>query len=445
MTINAPLIPPESSTDMPSNSAWVGFKSSLWFQTDPTPPAYPKVPDSLDTEVAVIGAGFAGLSAALALLEQGVGVAVLEARQPGFGASGRNGGQVIPFSKHEPAALCAMYGDEIGRGIVDLTISAADRVFDLIRRHGIECDAVQTGWLQASSKPAGYAALKQRCEVWGKAGAKATWLDGDTIRQYSGSPIYQYGWLLGGGGTVHPLKYVRGLARAVSSLGGAIHGDSPALSLKPDDGRWVITTPTGVVKARRVILTTNGYTTDLWPGLRQTVVPLYSMQVATDPLPAAIGAEILPGGQSMTDALRLIHYFRRDAQGRFIIGERGPFRDIPRESDTPRVIGVARRMYPALNGVDFPFRWSGKVAMTTDHMPHFHQLAPGLSAILGFNGRGVAMATTLGQVLATACLDGKALSTQFPVTPMRPIAMHSLNLVGIAAMIAYYRLLDRIA
>ena len=102
-------------------------------------------------------------------------------------------------------------------------------------------------------------------------------------------------------------------------------------------------------------------------------------------------------------------------------------------------------MYPALASVDFPYRWAGKVAMTVDHLPHFHRLAPGLSAILGFNGRGVAMATTLGQVLAVACLDDSVLSAQFPVTPMHPIRMHSLNMVGVASMIAYYRVLDQIA
>ena len=435
----------DASQSLPADAAWDGFTRSLWSHTAPPSEFYPAAPNTLNVEVAIVGAGFAGLSAAITLLERGVGVAVLESRQPGFGASGRNGGQVNPFTKHEPDALRAMFGEQVGQGIVDLTISSGDRVFDLIRRHSIDCDPVQTGFLQGTDTPAGAVTLRRRCEAWARAGAKATWLDADAIRQYSGSAQFRCGWLLGSGGTVHPLKYVRGLARVVTSLGGAIHGDSPALTLQANGGRWTITTPLGVVNARRVILATNAYTTDLWPGLRQTVVPLYSLQVATNPLASDVGAQILAGGQSMTDALRLVHYFRRDAEGRFVIGERGPFRDIPHESDTHRVIGVARKMYPALASVEFPYRWSGKVAMTTDHMPHFHRLAPGLSAILGFNGRGVAMATTLGQVLAVACLDDTAVPTQFPVTPMHPIRMHSLNMVGVAAMIAYYRVLDQIA
>ena len=434
----------DDSAGAPSDAAWAGFTRSLWSRTAPPFESYPVVPNALQVEVAIVGAGFAGLSAAIALLERGVEVAVLESRQPGFGASGRNGGQVNPFTKHEPDALHALYGEQVGQGIVDLAISSGDRVFELIRRYAIDCDPVQTGFLQGTDKPASFHTLRQRCEAWARAGAKATWLDTDAIRQYSGSQRFRCGWLLKSGGTVHPLKYVRGLARAVTSLGGAIHGESPALKLQANGGIWTITTPTGVVNARRVILATNAYTTDLWPGLRQTVVPLYSMQVATNPLPADIGAQILAGGQSMTDALRLVQYFRRDAEGRFVIGERGPFRDMPREADTHRVIGVARKMYPGLANVEFPYRWAGKVAMTTDHMPHFHRLAPGLSAMLGFNGRGVAMATTLGQVLAAACLDDRALAVPFPVTPMRPIRMHALNMVGVAAMIAYYRVLDQI-
>ena len=445
MTSNVSQFQTDASQGSFADAAWEGFTRSLWSQTAAPPEIYPAVPNTLNVEVAIVGAGFAGLSAAIALLERGVEVAVLESRQPGFGASGRNGGQVNPFTKHEPDALRAMFGEQVGQGIVDLTISSGDRVFELIRRHAIDCDPVQTGFLQGTDKPAGAVTLKQRCDAWARAGASATWLDADAIRHYSGSEQFRCGWLLGSGGTVHPLKYVRGLARVVTSLGGAIHGESPALKLQANGGVWTITTPSGVVNARRVILATNAYTTDLWPGLRQTVVPLYSLQVATNPLPADVGAQILAGGQSMTDALRLVHYFRRDADGRFVIGERGPFRDIPHESDTHRVIGVARNMYPALASVEFPYRWAGKVAMTTDHMPHFHRLAPGLSAILGFNGRGVAMATTLGQVLAVACLDDSVLSAQFPVTPMHPIRMHSLNMVGVASMIAYYRVLDQIA
>ena len=183
MTSIASQSPPGAGQASQPDVAWAGFTRSLWSQTAPPPEFYPPVAGTLNVEVAIVGAGFTGLSAALSLLERGVGVAVLEARQPGFGASGRNGGQVNPFTKHEPDALRAMYGEQVGQGIIDLTISSGDCVFELRRRHAIDCDPVQTGFLQGTDRPAGAATLKQRCEAWARAGAQATWLDADAIRQ----------------------------------------------------------------------------------------------------------------------------------------------------------------------------------------------------------------------------------------------------------------------
>lgn len=417
--------------------------TSIWSRAATPALALPVLRGAHETEVAVVGAGYTGLTAALAMAERGADVAVLDAREPGFGASGRNGGQVIPAFKRDPEGLIADLGDDIGRAVVDMVVRSADKVFELVARHGIDCDAVQTGWIQGARSAAREGTLRQRFEAWARWGAGARWLDGDRVADLSGSEWFRAGWMLPGGGSVHPLKYVRGLARAAAGMGARLFRDSPALALERSGERWRVKTPDGELCARRVVLATNGYTTPLWPGLRESVVPVYSMQIATEPLPERIGARILRGGQTMTDARQLVHYFRRDGQGRFIIGSRGPFRDDVTEHDVRAMVAMARRFYPALSDVGFPSRWAGRVAMTVDSLPHLHRLAPGVTAALGYNGRGVALASAMGRVLGAATLDDAEPEIGFPVSPLRPMPFHRFHRLGVRTMIAYYRIADR--
>ncbi|VTU45652.1 NAD(P)/FAD-dependent oxidoreductase [Variovorax sp. PBL-E5] len=422
-----------------------GLDRSLWARTAPAAPALPVLRGSHRAEVVVVGAGYTGLATALALIEHGVQVAIVDAREPGFGASGRNGGQVIPVFKHEPQAIMARFGEEAGRDMIDMVMRSADDVFALIDKYGIACDAERTGWIQGARNAASGQVLHRRCLAWRKVGADARPLDADEIAQLSGTTHFRSGWLLGNAGSVNPLKYARGLASAAVGRGASLFVGSPVVRLESVDGAWRVATPEGELHARRVVLATNGYSTRLWPGLRESIVPLYSMQIATDPLPAALGASILPRRQTMTDDRHLVHYFRRDAAGRFVIGARGPFRPDPSAHDARRLIAMARRLYPQLDEVAFPFRWAGRVAMTPDFMPHLHRLAPGLTTALGFNGRGVAMTAAMGRVLAQACLDDGDRRLPYPVSALRPIPLHRLHRAGVQMMMSYYRLRDRLA
>lgn len=443
--MSSPSIAARQSIGASLESPNDGLDRSLWAQTAPPAQVLPVLRGSHRAEVVVVGAGYTGLATALALLERGVQVAVVDAREPGFGASGRNGGQVIPVFKHEPATILERFGDDVGAGVIDLVMRSADAVFELIDRYAIACDAERTGWIQGARSAASERAIRQRCQAWRRSGVAARLLDGDEIAQLSGTRHYRSGWLIETAGNVHPLKYARGLARAAVDRGASLFVDSPVVGLEPEGRGWRVATPKGELHADRVVLATNAYSTALRPGLRESIVPLYSMQVATDPLPANLGAGILPNGQTMTDARRLVHYFRRDAQGRFVIGSRGPFKPDPSAHDARRLIAMAKRLYPQLNEVAFPFRWAGRVAMTTDFLPHLHRLAPGLTTALGFNGRGVAMTAAMGRVLAAACLDDAGRRLPYPVSPVRPIPLHRLHRAGVHLLVSYYRLLDRFA
>ncbi len=416
---------------------------SLWTATakEPAPPA-PPLEDAAKADVAIIGGGFTGLSAALHLAEAGVDVLLLEAEEPGFGASGRNGGQVIPGLKYDPDELVGLFGSERGERINEISGGAADFAFGLIQRHGIGCAPVRKGWIQGVHARSKLDTVKRRVDQWGRRGAPVRFLDEAEIAQMTGTDRYYGGWLDERGGMIQPLSYARGLARAALAAGARIHGRSPALKLIHEQKGWRIKTPDGAVAADRILIATNGYTGDLWPGLKRSLVPVNSFQVATQPLSDNLRATILPGGQPLSDTRRLLLYFRLDPEGRLLMGGRGTPYGQTRTDRYERLRIAARRLFPQLDGLEWEFFWSGKVALTADHLPHIHELAPGLTAALGYNGRGVAMASRMGKLLADHVLGAPAEALGLPVTATRPMPFWSLRQPAVSALIGWYRFRD---
>jgi glycine/D-amino acid oxidase-like deaminating enzyme len=395
----------------------------------------------LRAQVAVVGAGFTGLSAALHLAEAGREVVVIDAHSPGWGASGRNGGQVIAGLKHDPDTLDSLYGSQ-GRKIAELTGKAPDLVFDLIRRHAIDCNPVRTGWLQLACSRAALASVTARARQWQARGAPVELLDRASASRLSGSALYFGGWLDRRGGTVQPLSYARGLAASAAGLGVRIFGQSPATRLTQTAGGWQVETPQGTVTAETIILATNAYADRLHGRLRRSVVAVPSYQIASDPLPERLQRLILPERQAVSDTRRLLRYFRLDAAGRLVMGARGVYGDVPASQAMRRHLQAVREIFPEAAGLAFPYRWGGMVAMTADHMPHLHEPAPGLLAGLGYNGRGVAMATQMGRLLA-ACAQGEdRAALGFPVTPLAPLPMHRFSRIGVQMAVQYLALRD---
>ena len=230
-------------------------------------PAAPTPPLDGDKRVAVavVGGGFTGLSAALHLAEAGADVAVLEAQEPGWGASGRNGGQVNPGLKHDPDAIEADFGPDLGARMVAMSGDAPNVVFDLIRRHQITCEAMQGGTLRAAFSRRSAAAVRTSAAQGARRGGPVTVLEGDAIAAATGARRYICAMLDRRGGQVNPLGYARGLAQAAMQAGAAVHGATPVTAMRRNGGEWHVATPTGTVRAEHVVLATNGYTDDLWP------------------------------------------------------------------------------------------------------------------------------------------------------------------------------------
>ncbi len=417
----------------------------LWAATAAPAPPTPALAESIHTDVAVVGGGFTGLSTALHLAEAGVACRVLEAGEPGWGASGRNGGQVNPTLKHDPDDLLRLLGPEAGERLIAAIAGSADLVFDLIDRHHIDCEAVRRGWLQVAHSPRAVPGLHARAAHWARRGVATEVFDADRIARRTGSTAFAGGWLDPRAGSLQPLSYTRGLARAALAAGAGVHGHTAVTGLQRDGSRWRLDTAGGAsVHADRVVIATNGYTGALWPRLSETVIAANSFIVATTPLDAASLQRILPGGETASNTQRLLLYFRRDGSGRLLLGGRGHFADPRGPQDFRHLTRALALLYPGLATAPIEHRWAGRVAITRDFMPHVHEPAPGITIALGYNGRGIAAATAMGKHLADR-LAGRGTPFPFPISPLRPIPLHGLQRFYIAAGVAWYSLRDALA
>jgi glycine/D-amino acid oxidase-like deaminating enzyme len=266
----------------------------------------------------------------------------------------------------------------------------------------------------------------------------------EEMRSVTGSDRYVCAMLDERGGDLHPLSYARGLARAAISAGAAVHGETKALSLSREGLRWRITTPRATVTADKVLLATNGFTDDLWPALRRTIVPVFSSIAATAPLSEEIARSIMPSRPVLYESGHITVYYRIDQRGRLLMGGRGPMHWIKSPADISYLIRYAERLWPQLKGVSWTHGWNSRLAITADHYPHVHEPAENLLISLGCNGRGVALSTAMGAQLARRLKGGKDAAIDMPITGIKPIPMHAFWPVAVTATVLAGRARDRL-
>ncbi|MBE7418254.1 MAG: FAD-binding oxidoreductase [Ideonella sp.] len=429
-----------------SNDPHIADPESLWSAVTPPLPAYPRLEGSVGADVVVIGAGFTGLSTALNLRKAGVDVAVVEAAEPGWGGSGRNNGQVIPtLTRPDPDDIEARHG-EAGERFVALLRDSASILFDTVREHAIAAEAEQTGWVQPVHSPGRIAISERRVRQWSKRGAQVELLSAAQAREMLGSQAWHGGFWNRTGGHINPLALARGLARVLADAGGRIFVRTPALGFARDGGQWLVRTPGGSVRARALVLATNAYTGEfsrsLAPRIARELVPVLSWQMATQPLPQAVRASVIPGRQAMSDTHGDLHFARYDARHRLVSGGAiiAPFNRVERL----KVMVGARllRLWPQIGEVRFEHVWNGYVGMTRDFMPRFHRLGPDAWAWAGCNGRAVALAVALGGEFAKAVRGVPERELAMPFSEPAPLPMHTLARRVARLMLLRYRWLD---
>jgi len=422
-----------------------GLQDSLWAATVDFL-EYPPLKEPIEVDVAIVGAGITGTSAALHAAEKNLSVAVLEAQRVGSEASGRKGGFVVPnFAKVDPDDVVQQLGTKQGERLNQLISGSGDFVYDLIRRYDIDCDAIQGGWIQPAHAVSAIPKLVARCKQWADRDRPVELLDRPATMRFTGCRDYAASWLDRSGGTLHPLKYVHGLAKAAHAAGAQIFCESRVTEIYRVDQRWRLTTPRGSVLANQVMLCTNAHANGLWPKLARSVVPVTVHQIATAPLAENMREGLLAQGCCLTDTANNLFSYRLDAAGRLITGgmaiiQFGAHHRLAKY--------VSQRLSRKLGRNDIPpveFVWSGNMAITPDFLPRLYHLDTGIIAGIGCNGRGIAMSTVLGRVLADAASGTP--DHELPMAPgkPRPLWPHGVVTQSAKLVLAYGRCRDFVA
>jgi glycine/D-amino acid oxidase-like deaminating enzyme len=419
------------------------FEQSLWYATAAPAPATPALAGAITADVCVIGAGYTGLSTALHLAEQGVDVVVLEAEEIGYGGSGRNAGHCTPtFHFYEIPKIRRMVGEPYASRIIARQTNAANLVFDIIRRYGIDCEAVQNGYIQAARAPSMMKKLELKCRDYNEVGKKTRLLDRAETERLTGSPRYFGAWFHPEGGHLNPLGYARGLARAVASRGGRIFTRTPVLGIKSEGIRWRVETATGDVLADKVVCGTGAYTTKYWPGLDQSFSILSVAVLATQPLSSNLRTVIAPENHTVVETRGDPMIYKYNKEGRlvtsvFVEGRRGGDLDYTKALTSEKL----KWILPQLGDIDWQYYWFGDLDMQPRTIPRLFALAPGIVASLGYSGRGVPTGTMMGTVLAEWAMGKPVAELALRPEPLVPAPRYMK--FAPRAFLTYFRVRDQ--
>lgn len=354
-------------------------------------------------DVCVIGGGYTGLATALELAERGYKVILLEAQRIGWGASGRNGGQLCSGQRLDPDALAGLVGAEGARRLWDLGEESKALVKQHIARHAIDCD-LKPGIIHAGIKPGHGRDLQDEarrlCDDYGYPHIRP--LSREELRELVASDSYHGGSIDSDAGHLHPLNYALGLARAARAAGVALHEMTPALEIVRREGKPKVRTARGDVAADFVVIACNGHLGKLEPRIASAIMPINNFMIATAPLGAERARALIANDAAVADSKYVIDYYRLSADGRLLFGGGESYRAAyPKD-----VAGIVRRcvlkVFPQLEDVAIDYAWAGTLAITLKRMPAFGRLDGDTYYALGFSGQGVAMTSLAGKVIAEA-------------------------------------------
>jgi glycine/D-amino acid oxidase-like deaminating enzyme len=397
-------------------------------------------------EVAIIGGGYTGLSAARTLAKQGVSVAVLEANTIGWGASSRNGGMVLTGLKLGMKSVMKKYGREIARRLFQCSLEAIDTVEQIVKEENINCGFRRYGHLLTANKPNHFEALKEEVEFMEREFNHRLRLLSRTDQHAEiGANIY-YGALLDEcSGGLNPAQYVSGLASAAATAGATLHARARVSRLERRGSRFVLETERGSLSAQSVFVATSGYTSSVTSQLQKKIIPIGSFIIATEKFPDELARQLIPNGRMIFDSMHYLNYFRM-WDNRMIFGGRAAF--FPESKKTiQRSAEILRRemiqVYPQLKDVNIEYVWGGTLDFAFDMMAHVGEM-DGVYYSLGYAGHGVAMASYLGRTVAEAMIKGTIKEHPFASFPFpgAPLGLYDGRPWFLPFAGAWHKLLD---
>jgi len=391
--------------------------TSLWACTSGAPPlrAQPLC-GALESDIVVVGGGFTGCSAALHAAQRGADVCLLEACTIGHGGSGRNVGLVNAGLWLEPKRVENTLGPDAGARLNRALAGGPGKVFSLVEKHGIECDVTRTGTLHCAHSRAGLAILRKRLRQYRDLGGCVDLLSAHETALRTGTKRYLGALLDHRAGTLQPLAYVRGLASAAIGAGAGLFEHSPVTTLTRRNGKWVVQTEQGLVRAGALVLATNAY----HEGLEHRAAPSYTalnyFQIATSPLDEDIAGSILTERQGAWDTMKVMSSFRVDAHGRLVLGTIGSLDGPGRHAHLNWARNRLGDLFPGVADCDIEYAWSGRMAMTSDHLPRIVRFGERALSVYGYSGRGIAPGTLFGACVAEYLLTGNR--DELPLVPI---------------------------
>jgi glycine/D-amino acid oxidase-like deaminating enzyme len=425
-------------------------ETNYWLETVTEPVRGASGPLSESIDVAVVGAGFCGLSAARALAKRGVSVAVLEAETLGWGASCRNGGMVLPGMKLPVPTLIKRYGRDLVQKMYATTLESIDLVEQIVKDEGIDCSFSRSGHLEVACKQAhfnAYAAAAERIKR--EFGYELRIVPKSELKSEIGSDIY-FGGLVGEGSAgLNPAQYVNGLAKAAQRAGACLYEHARVTDVRTDasngNRKFRVQTSRGPLTAREVVLASGAYTTSATPALLKKVIPIGSYIIATEVLQAELARQLSPRNRMIYDSKHFLYYYRLTPDNRMLFGGRAAF--FPESESTVRDSAELLRqgmvgVYPRLRDTKVEYVWGGTLDFTVDVMPHAGKV-DGMHFGIGFAGHGVAAATWMGAKLAGAICGDKDENPFAKISfPGAPIGLRSGNTWALPLAGMYYRVLD---
>ena len=411
-------------------------------------PSYPPLDGDAEADVCIVGAGLAGLSAAIELADRGYSVIVLEAESVGWGASGRNGGQIIAGLACDQSVIEKALGFDAAQQAWGITIEALDLVRERVKRFDIDCDLVD-GFLGVAVGKRKGAALHDWFETMAKRynyDSDAQWIDADALDQWIDSPRFHSGYYDRRSGHLHPLNYTLGLARAAQSLGVRICEQTPVRTMTKGEPA-VLHTDKGSVKARYVVLAGNMYLPEvapkLAPALSRRIMPVGTYIVGTEPLDPALISRLIPTKSAVCDSNFVLDYFRFSADNRMLFGGRVSYSTMTPPNLKEDMRKRMQLVFPQLGDAKVEYAWGGFVDITMNRAPDFGQIEPNVFYLQGFSGHGVALTGMAGKMVAEA-ISGQAERLDL----MARIPHHSfiggkrLRMPALVLGMTWYRLRD---
>ena len=388
---------------------------NLWQESINEKISFKPLKTSLVSDLVIIGGGYTGCSTALFAAKKGLSVALID-QKIGYGGSGRNVGLVNAGLWLHPKKVEKILGVEAGVKLNNALASAHDLVFSLINENEINCSANRSGTLHCAHSQKGLADIELRFKQLSERGAELELLDRNETQQRTGSSSFFGSLLNKKAGTINPLDYCQGLARAAHSQGASIYESTLATKIQSSNNHWMVETSQGSIKAKMLLIATNAYQQPIAGIKSSEYTSVQYFQVATDPLPEKISKMILPNGEGCWDTASVMSSFRLDKSNRFIIGGVGNLDHIASKIHTKWATRKMESLFPMLKNIPIKYSWHGRIAMTNSHIPKIVKLGDNAYSIYGYSGRGIGPGTYFGKAVAECLLNNN--EDYLPVSPV---------------------------